>query len=281
MRDLIINADDFGMSVEVNAGIKRGIEAGIINNVSLMVNLPAFDEAVDFLRNHSEVSVGLHFNTTEGKPLLPPTEVDSLLREDDSFFYWTTLIPRLIFGAAKIAQIENEFLAQYRKLKATGLKITHIDSHHHLHLFPPLFNFITRFADQEGIYSLRCHRFNLWSLTVGPHRFPTFRQLIIIALLWFDSLRYNHHQLNTVDGLYDLNWDKNLREENLLAILARLPEGKTELICHLGIVSPSGNRLFLEPRQRTLAILTSPTVRAALTQNGVKLLRRSLISSPA
>lgn len=273
-RQLIINADDFGMSREVNEGICRGIEAGLVNNVSLMVNLPYFGEAVEFLRHHPEISVGLHFNVTEGKPILPPREVESLLKEDNSFYHWMSLVVRLLLRDAKISQIKQEFLAQYQRLRQTGLTITHIDSHHHLHLYPPLFEFVTRLADTEGIRALRCHRFNLWSLTLGAGKRPTLRQLVVALLLWFDSLFYNHRHLDEVDGLYDLNWDKRLTEKALLAILERLPAGRTELICHLGVLSESGNRKFLEPRARVLEFLCRPSVREHLHHNGVKLVQR-------
>lgn len=276
MQNLIINADDFGMSFEVNEGVKKAIDSGIVNNVSLMVNLPYFEDAVNFLRAHPEVSVGLHFNVTEGKPVLPPAEVGSLLNEDDSFHFWTSLVPRLVVKDAKIEEVKKEFLAQYQKLEDTGLPITHIDSHHHLHLLPSLFKFFSQFAGERGIMTLRSQHFGIWSLTAGIGKRPTLKQIIITFMFWFDSLFYNHHRPSSdLGAIYDINWENNLSGPELLRILDNLPEGKTELICHLGVLSSTGNRKFLEPRLRKLEMLTRPQVKERILSNGITLFRRN------
>lgn len=275
MKNLIINADDFGMSAEVNEGVKMGIEAGVINNVSLMVNLPFFNDAVEYLRSRPEISVGLHFNITEGRPVSSPAVVGSLLREDNYFYHWQSLLPRLLIHEAKINHIEEELLAQALKLKETGLPISHIDSHHHIHLYPNIFKMVTKFADKEGIPSLRCHHFSLWSLTAGVNKRPTFKQLVVNFLLWWDSFFYNHKHLYEIDGIYDLNWDENLADEELINILDHLPEGKTELICHVGVLSKTGNRKFLEPRLKKLELLTRQKIKDRILKSDVCLFSRN------
>lgn len=273
MRNLIINADDFGMSAEVNEGIKRAIKLGIVSNVSLMVNLPFFDDAICFLKDHPGVSVGLHFNVTEGGPVLPPSEVGGLLEEGNHFIFWRDLIPKLILRKALIKQVKKEFLAQYQKLVSTGLSVSHIDGHHHLHLYPAVFRFVTEFATKEGIKSLRCCRINFWGMTAGIGKRPTLTQLLVNVVLWVDGILFNHRHLGEVDGLYDVNWDSNLSEAELLKILENIPEGTTKLICHLGVVSAAGNRRFLEPRQRCLRMLCGRKVRRYLTHSDIRLLR--------
>src|ERR1700733_1674189 len=108
MKKLIINADDFGMSQEVNEGTKKGIEQGIITSVSVMANMPFFEDAVRFLRKHPKVSVGLHFNITEGKPLILPKDAINLIREDDSFYHWPQLITRVASKNITRSEIEKE-----------------------------------------------------------------------------------------------------------------------------------------------------------------------------
>lgn len=271
MRSLIINADDFGMSNEVNEGIKIGIKSGMVTSVSVLANMPYFDDAVEFLREHKEVSVGLHFNITEGTPVLTPNEVGSLLKEDDTFFSWIGLLLQLIGRSAKIEHVRKELLAQFQKLENTGIKITHIDSHHHIHLFPPIFKFFVQLADEKGIESLRCHHFNIWGLTTGIKKMPKARQLLIDLGLWLNSISHNHRHFNEVDGIYDVNWDVNLTENELTGILNNLPEGKTELICHLGVLSPTGNKRFLEPRSKALELLQSPNFKAQILKSEIKL----------
>ncbi|KXK08473.1 MAG: hypothetical protein UZ21_OP11001000674 [Microgenomates bacterium OLB22] len=167
MKRLIINADDFGMSKEVNDGIKRAIKAGAVNSVSVMVNMPYFEDAVRFLKLHPEVRVGLHFNITEGAPISSPHAASTLLREDNNFYYWMNLVVKFILRHVSLKQIENELMLQHTKLASTGLEITHIDTHHHIHLFPPFFKLVLGFARRKGISTLRCRRFRLSSLTLA------------------------------------------------------------------------------------------------------------------
>ncbi len=182
-KQIIINADDFGMSKEVNEGTKDGIRQGIISSVSVMANMPYFDDAIAFLRNYPKVSVGLHFNITEGKPVILPKHVGNIIREDDYFFHWPQLIGRVAFDAIQLKEVETELKAQFKRLQNTGLPITHIDSHHHVHLYPSIFNLVSKFADEKGIYSLRGHYFSFWNFTLGVWKKPIPTQLIVNLFL--------------------------------------------------------------------------------------------------
>lgn len=275
---LIINADDFGMSREVNEGTKRGIEEGIITSVSVMSNMPYFDDAVKFLKKHPQVSVGLHFNITEGKPLTTPRNVGNLIREDDSFFYWPSMITRLIAKQIKLTEIEEELKNQYLKLKKTGLPITHIDSHHHIHLYPKIFNTVSTFADSEQITSLRGNYYNTWNLTLGVWKKPILTQALVNIMLLLSNFRHkNHKHLFEINRFFDINWGSDMTLEEFTKILNKLPEGTTEFICHLATLSEEGNRKFLQPRHTVLNLLTKPTVKKHLTQNGVKLVKHKAI----
>lgn len=261
MKKLIINADDFGMSEEVNAGIKQGIEAGVLNSVSVMTNMPFFDDAVKFLRKHPEVSIGLHLNVTEGKSLLWPAKVSTLLREDNSFYSWPITILRLSLKQISLQELNNEMSAQFEKLKATGLPITHIDSHHHAHLFPSLFQLVWEFAKKEKISSLRCRKFSLSHMTNGIKLVPRPKQLLIILLSFYNNFRfYKARSLFSTDSLYDLNWEESISQEKLLSILNQLPEGVTSIICHPAVMSSQGNKKFLASRQHCLELLLRPKV---------------------
>src|SRR5215831_16051926 len=77
-RQLVINADDFGLSEGVNRGILAAHAAGSVTSTSLLVNLPAFDHAVAGAREAPRLGVGLHFNVTAGAPVLPAERVRSL-----------------------------------------------------------------------------------------------------------------------------------------------------------------------------------------------------------
>jgi len=280
MKKLIINADDFGMSKEVNEGTKKGIEEGIITSVSLMANMPYFEDAVRFLKKHPRVSVGLHFNLTEGKCLILPKHAKNLIREDDSFYHWPQLISRVAKKTIKPSEIEQELKKQYLTLKKTGLPITHIDSHHHIHLYPSIFKIVSAFADKEKIQSLRGNYFNTWNLTLGVWKKPIVTQVIVNSALLLSNMRHAEHKhLYEINRFYDINWGKDLSSTELLSILEKLPQGTTEFICHLAVESTTGNKKFLTPRYKTLRLLTEPDVKKHLTANGITLVAHSEVSS--
>ncbi|MDE2588902.1 MAG: ChbG/HpnK family deacetylase, partial [Patescibacteria group bacterium] len=232
MKNLIINADDFGMSKEINSGTILGIKHGVISSVSVMVNMPYFEEAVNFLKKHPRVSVGLHFNITEGKSILIPRDVGSLLREDNSFFFWPFLGQQILFKNIKLIEIQAELKAQFTKLSKTGLTITHIDSHHHIHLVPRIFKVISNFANQQKQVTLRGNEFDLWNLTIGIMKKPIPTQIIVNLMLLLNNLKNKKHNLYSAQRFYDLNWGKNFSIKEFELVLKNLPEGTTEFICH-------------------------------------------------
>lgn len=280
MRKLIINADDFGMSREVNEGIKKGIKAGMINSVSVMVNMPYFKDASAFLKKFPRIAVGLHFNITEGHSILKPKEVSSLLKEDNNFFFWKYLVLKLLTKNCSLKQIENELRAQYNQLNKTGLHITHIDSHHHMHLYPSINSIVVKFANEKKVFSLRSRQFNLWGAAYGYQHRLTLKQLFIQALYYFNAVFNNkkngsQKSFLEVKGIFDVNWDNFFDETVLHKILSGLPEGITEIICHPAVMSKSGNPEFLRPRQRVLSALLNKSIKKVLEKNNIRFYNRN------
>jgi predicted glycoside hydrolase/deacetylase ChbG (UPF0249 family) len=217
--------------------------------------------------------VGLHFNITEGKSVLPPYEVESLLREDDSFYHWTSLIfTRLHMNRLTLIDVKKELEAQIKILEKTGVPITHIDSHHHIHLHPKLFPIVSQYTKEKNINSVRCHHFDLWNLHLGIRRKPIVTQMIISSLLLLNNVmnsHENHHY--TIDRFFDLNWAYEMTPTEFLRILEQLPDGTTEFICHLATVSKKGNKRFLLPRSAVLTLLEDKNVQRYLKSKKITL----------
>lgn len=272
LRTMIINADDFGMSREVNEGIKQGIEAGVITSVSVMVNMPYYKDAIAFLKKHPEVSVGLHFNISEGHPILSPHQLATLLREDDYFYNWITLTLNLILRQICLKEVEKELTAQFTILKKSGLPINHIDGHHHLHLYPSIFQIVAKFAKKENLNAVRsCQRSFPLMTQIFQHGF-SIRKAIISNLFYFDSFFLGtNRNLCKINYIYDINWNNEITEKSFLQLITSLPKGNTEIICHPGVVSKTGNRKFLEPRLKCLKLLLSPRFKKALKDNDIQL----------
>jgi predicted glycoside hydrolase/deacetylase ChbG (UPF0249 family) len=143
---LIINADDFGLTSGVNRGIIDCHLAGSVTSTTLLVNMPAADEAAQLARLHPALGVGLHFNLTLGAPSAPVDEVRSLV-DGQGLFHRRSVAERMaISGRFVPLEVERELLAQFHRFKALGLTPTHIDSHQHIHLFPGLFDVVAGFC---------------------------------------------------------------------------------------------------------------------------------------
>lgn len=156
IRKLIINADDYGASEEVNAAVEELVSQGCLKSVSILANGRLWKHSVAFLRLHPEVSAGVHLNIIEGQPLSDGLRNSELVDEggrmkDRNFVmkYW------LMNPGWTTAAVKQEWRAQILRLKGAGLELTHIDSHQHVHAFPPAFRIAVGLCHEFGIKGMR------------------------------------------------------------------------------------------------------------------------------
>ncbi|MDZ7542981.1 ChbG/HpnK family deacetylase, partial [Clostridium perfringens] len=126
---LIINADDFGLSRGVNYGIIDAHKNGVIKSTSIMAGMPGFDHAVEFLKDCPELGCGVHLTLSAYKPVL---KTHKTIVDENGYFYKRIYNKKV--EDFDLNEIYNEFCAQIEKVKAWGINITHIDSHHHIHM---------------------------------------------------------------------------------------------------------------------------------------------------
>lgn len=138
---LIINADDFGMSKAVNYGIIQAYKDGIVTSTSIMSNMESFEHGVDMLKNNMNLGVGIHLNITLGYPL---TQAKSLINEKGVF-------TKKNFCKPNVEEVKIEFIAQIEKALKSGIRIDHIDGHHHIHQIDSLKDLVKELSD---IYDL-------------------------------------------------------------------------------------------------------------------------------
>jgi chitin disaccharide deacetylase len=151
MRRLIVNADDFGLTAGVNAAVIDALLGGSLSSTTLLVNGAAAEEAAALARAHPRLGVGLHFNLTLGTPSAPASKVASLLDGKGAFLSRTALGRRLLRGGVKRAELRTELRAQLAAFAALGLVPTHIDSHQHVHAFPPVFDVLAQECIQRSL----------------------------------------------------------------------------------------------------------------------------------
>ena len=138
-RTLIVNADDFGLTAGVNAGIARAHEEGILTSASLMVRWPAAAEAAAYAARTPSLSVGLHVDLGEWQ------FIDG---------EWKQMYD--VVDTKDLAAVEAEITSQLEAFRQLmGREPTHVDSHQHIHQHEPGSVFV-RMARDLGL-SLRGH----------------------------------------------------------------------------------------------------------------------------
>lgn len=144
MTKLIINADDFGLSKGANYGIIEAHKNGVVKSTSIMAGMPAFDHAIELLKNHPNLGCGVHLTITAHKPLL---KTHKTIVDENGYFY-KGLRPNMKIEDLDLEEVYNEFCAQIEKVKAAGIEITHLDSHHHIHTAPFLKSVMERILEK-------------------------------------------------------------------------------------------------------------------------------------
>jgi len=149
---VVVNADDFGMSREINEAVIDLMRRGRLLSTSLMANAPATLEAIAMLRDFPQCSFGVHLNITEFAPLTKAPGLAGLLGRDGAL---RPLPAGFRFSVAMLRAIYAEFSAQIEKLTSRGVPISHMDSHMHLHLRPALFPVVKALQSTYGIRRIR------------------------------------------------------------------------------------------------------------------------------
>ena len=153
---LIVNGDDFGKSPEVNEAIIRAFRAGTLTSCSLMVTGDAFDHAVRLARENSGLAVGIHLVTVQGKAVLPHAEIPNLVDREGHFPHSPAAAGlKYYFSRAAREQLTRELTAQFQRFHGTGLKLSHVDSHLHMHVHPVIFAAAVELAERCGVRRMR------------------------------------------------------------------------------------------------------------------------------
>ena len=278
-RFLIINADDFGMTANVNAAILEAHREGILTSASLMVAEPGFAEAVEIAQQNPNLGVGLHVVTSFDRALLPHADIPNITTPDGRFFT-NPVKTGLRYNRSKTAQSElkREMTAQFERFAATGLEWSHADGHQHFHLHPFVWDTFLDLCNQFGVHRLRIpyeeFRAHFRAGGDGPN-------LNTISALFLRAQR--RRCLRTLaerktlggkpvflcDRVYGTMQSSHMSEAYWLRLLDRLQGQIIEIYAHPG----TEYAVKLPPHQQTETVrdtelrgLLSPEVRAKITR---------------
>lgn len=214
--EIIVNADDFGLTKGVNKGIIDAHLNGVVTRTTLIMNGYAVEEAVDLAKRTTSLKTGIHLALTFGRPLNKEETLD--LVDENGTFKYTSIESTLT--DTEIKQVRKEWQTQIEAFQKTGLKLDHIDSHHHVHGWSDL---------KEVILELSNH-----------YKVP---------IRYIDSLRDNPG--NTLTEYLWLSFYKDGIQPNLLEEVMKLPYKSIEVMTHPAVVdedleSISGYTFFRE-----------------------------------
>lgn len=168
---VIINADDFGISTKVNRAIYNSAIDGYITSSTIMAVSAYLNEAVEMTKDLKNISFGIHLTFTDNfksileKPILFSSN-DIIKLKGMNFFKLNILV--------------DEFSQQIEKLLNKGINISHIDTHHHIHLYPLVMLSVMKVANKYGITKIRSQKIIAKD----------------INMIWFNkTYRYLHHNL--------------------------------------------------------------------------------------
>ena len=266
-RQLIVNADDYGRAPGVSRGILAAHRDGIVTSTTVMINQPGVEEQLDEALACPRLGVGLHLVFTAWRPVLPPRAVPGLV-DDDGFF----LEQHDVWARAEdvpVAELRAELRAQLDRFQELAGRLPdHLDCHHFVHLYPPFFQV---YADLAAHYHLPLRvpfppetEFEQAARTLPfLEGFPRdlVRGMIVTnsALIRQRRLAHPDRFVGTFFG------HRALTAGHLLAMLAELPDGVAELMCHPGYDDPAlSTSTYRAEREVELAVLTDPAVRDEL-----------------
>lgn len=276
-RFAIINGDDFGFSSGVNQAIIKAHEQGVLTSTSLMVTGAAFDEAVKLAHAHPNLAVGLHLVLVCGRAVLPPPQIPHLVDSARNFPYSAPMSGlRYQFNRATREELRLEIRAQLEKFRSSGLRLSHVDGHLHMHVHPVVLRILVDLADEFGIRFIRLPYEEL-GITLRLDR-----RNLLTKLVWagvFGRLRgYGEGLLKSkgigfADRVYGLLQTGCMTEEYLLGLIPEIKADLVEIYSHPA-VAIADEPLNGPPGagEAELAAWLSREVRDMFSANGFKVI---------
>ena len=254
MRELIIHADDYGLTGSVSEGILQAHAHGLVTSTSILMTHVTPKELA-WARAEPTCDFGLHLNCTSGVPCAALSDVPALVGERRTFSIPRQADPgsphkRFDFGAIPERELRRELEAQIAAGLATGLPLSHLDTHHHIHRDPRIFALLCDYA--------AAHRWAIRALDAGQ-----------VAQCYAAGIPTTGHFLGGWFG------QAAIQAPTMLDAVDALPADSTaELMCHPGQMSETLELIsgYHQERAQELAVLTDPALRLALRERDIRLI---------
>ena len=269
IRQVIINADELGIDEPRNHGILEAHRKGIVTSATVLANSLQLETVAGWVRESPRLGVGVHLNLTEGTVVL--SHPRTLADRQGRFFGKAETRRRLMEGRMDAEEIQGEFDLQIRRVRDAGIEPTHLDSQDHIHLYPGVMSALCWAAKRHGIDRVRLPR--------EPVPAPgTLSSRVYWEMIRYQGLVSRAAEILAAEGIRTTEHFRGIaltggiHFDRFLDVLARLPEGTTEVMVHPGQREPGGKSFSSEDRQKELNILTDPETRKAVDGYGIELI---------
>ena len=271
-RQLIVNADDFGRTRGVSAGILRAHLDGIVTSTTAMMNLPGVVPDLHRARTEApQLGLGVHLNFTVGRPLLPVEWCSSLVDEHGHFLTRDVLMaqPDRITADELHAELKSQITAFKNAMDRLP---DHIDAHQFVHLYPPLFRVYLDLAESFKLPLRIPFPRIVTELDQVPPIIGDVPPETAKSMLHADRQFLVEHEFKTPAHFVATFYDQQATLEHLLSVIENLPDGTTELMTHPGLVDDQlkAESSYHVQREQEVAVLTDPQVMARLTELNIK-----------
>lgn len=234
MKNLLINADDFGRHRLINRAVEKALQEGCLRSATIMVGGKAFDDAVEIAKKNPTLGVGIHFTLANGFPVLPPEKIPTLITSDGVFYEnYIVFLKKYLQGKISRNEIKAELSAQLEKALAAGLKLTHFDSHQHLHHVPGIIGIAIDLAKSANISAMRVSNTKIFD-----GELESIGQLIgrlgLGSLAKYAERKAHHRGIKTPEHFSGIVAGESVDENFLTKLIENLPEGTTEVMLHPG-----------------------------------------------
>ncbi len=283
MKNLIVNADDFGLSRSINQGIIEAFRQGIVTSTSLMVNMPGFEDALVLMAKNPALGVGLHVNFLRGWSVSQEKGRDVLGRGEHFSDNIGLFLARIYWQGIRC--IEKECRAQIEKALGRGVRITHLDSEKNMHMVPVIFEMFVRVAHDYGIGKIRNINEDISSQPYSSdQRRPSLQRQLTVK--YFNHIsRQNkgfarQYEIKTPDHFLGFLNGGAVTFEVFEEMLQSVGLGTTELVCHPGRIDDEWARPPLQgehyyinsQRMAELKVLMLPGLKETVRGLGINLI---------
>lgn len=269
---VVVTADDFGLSKEVNEAVEEAHRKGVLTAASLMVAGPAARHALTIVGRLPALRLGMHLVLAEGLPALPADQIPSLVTREG----------RLRCGMAALAfdltlrpsvrhQIRTEMSAQFMAFGKTGRPLDHVNAHKHFHLHPLVALDLFQIGARFGMKAIRCPLEPRVTLARAEDMASLPAPSLVAPWARLVRAAARRRGIRTADAVFGLRWSGQMGARRLRGLFRNLPEGLVEIYTHPAVSNDFAGHAVGYRYTDELASLVDPEVMAAARSSGHRL----------